>query len=99
VLGAGLFARQPPAAAAAPLKTASAPAAGRIPKPHKRLAALRELFAERKELTRAEVATLLGCAPNSATSYLRRLEGEGLIERIHTSAALRTSYFALRQPQ
>ena len=82
----------PAEAAAAP----GAPAPGRFPKPHKRMAVLRALFAEHAELTRAEVAELLGCAPNSATSYLKRLEAEGLIERVRTSASLRTSYFALK---
>ncbi|HOX07441.1 MAG TPA: sigma 54-interacting transcriptional regulator [Planctomycetota bacterium] len=105
VLGAGLFVRQPQAPSATPMAQAAEPvpemgavraASGQVPRLHKRLTALRDLFAKRKELTRAEVVEFLGCAPNSATGYLRRLEKDGLIERIHTSAALRTSYFALR---
>jgi DNA-binding NtrC family response regulator len=97
VLGAGLFAQHSPAPAGKIAAGTPSPiVAAQVPRPHKRLSALRELFAERRELTRAEVVAFLGCAPNSATSYLRTLEREGLIERVHTSAALRTSYFALR---
>jgi DeoR/GlpR family transcriptional regulator of sugar metabolism len=62
-----------------------------------RLDELRDLFAEHRKLTRAEVVKLLDCSPNTATAYLKTLEQEKLIRRVHTSAALRTSYFVLRE--
>ncbi len=47
---------------------------------HDKLGLLRRLFQERRELNRAAAVRLLGCAPNTATRYLRILEQEGLIE-------------------
>jgi DNA-binding NtrC family response regulator len=63
------------------------------PRSRDRLAALREVFREQPELTRAEVVEILGCAPNTATKYLKMLIDEGHIERVMTSGSLRTSYF------
>jgi DNA-binding NtrC family response regulator len=115
VLHAGLFLRDgrpekaPPAATAKASmqtdpardkKVDGAMAVGPAARPVRdRMRTLRELFASHGELTRAEAVKLLGCAPNSATRYLRMLEHEGLVERVETSASLRTSYFKLRKRQ
>ncbi len=81
------------AAAPAAAGQRTAPPPGRI---RDRLGALRRLFRENREMTRAEAVAMLGCAPNTATKYLRSLCDEGLIERVMTSRSLRTSYFRLR---
>ena len=99
VLHAGLFARGEAAPAPVPAPSLGEVGAGCLAaangpvRHHDRLGRLRELFREHSRLTRAEVARLLGCAPNSATAYLRALEAEGRIRRVCTSASLRTSYF------
>jgi DNA-binding NtrC family response regulator len=92
VPGTAAAAASPPAAAADP---AAADSGGRR-RVRDPLRTLREHFAREKELTRAEAVKLLGCAPNSATRYLKLLEEQGHIERVHTSKSLRTSYFVLK---
>lgn len=57
---------------------------------------LKEIFRKRKKLTRIEVQRLVGCSPVTAGSDLRALEAEGFVERVVTSANLRTSYYRLR---
>jgi len=54
---------------------------------------LLRLFDEYRRLTRAQVVALLGCAPATATRDLGVLVAEGEIQRVMTSAHLRTSYF------
>jgi DNA-binding NtrC family response regulator len=87
--------QRPAAPAAAPPLPPPAPVEPR--RSRHRLDELRDLFAEHRKLTRAEVVKLLDCSPNTATAYLKTLEQEKLIRRVHTSAALRTSYFVLRE--
>jgi len=54
---------------------------------------LRCLFEQHPRLTRAQVAALLPCSLNTATRDLAALVEEGFVERVNTSAHLRTSYF------
>ena len=59
----------------------------------RRLAILRELFAEHNLLTRNEISKALEISPNTATSDLKILCREGIIERIQPSASPRSVYF------
>lgn len=54
---------------------------------------LLRLFDQHRRLTRAQVSALLGCAANTATRDLAALTRAGKIQRVQTSAHLRTSYF------
>jgi hypothetical protein len=47
----------------------------------------------------SKAVRLLGCASSTATRYLRMIETEGFVERIHTSSVLRTSCFAKKVPR
>jgi DNA-binding NtrC family response regulator len=62
----------------------------------RRLAILRELFAQHRLMTRSEVAQTLEISPNTATRDLQALAREGLIERVSPSASPRSVYFRLR---
>ncbi|MFH1021817.1 MAG: sigma 54-interacting transcriptional regulator [Planctomycetota bacterium] len=100
LLHAGLFSRPRPSETedAAPPAAAPSVPAGKPGRTRDRLTRLRELFQGHSRLTRAEVVDLLDCSPNTATSYLKTLEAEGVIRRVCTSASLRTSYFVPSAP-
>jgi DNA-binding NtrC family response regulator len=73
--------------------TASSLRKGRSPM--RRLETLRALFKEHGTLTRSEIIGALEVSPNIATSDLKTLAAEGLIQRIQPSKSPRSTYFKL----
>jgi len=51
------------------------------------------LMAREPRFFKGQVANAAGCAPNFAASFLQRLEGEQLIERLPTEDGQRRHYF------
>lgn len=62
----------------------------------RRLDRMRDHFRRHGKLTRAEIVRLLGVSGPTATSDLKALLAEGLIERVMPSASRRSHYFRLR---
>lgn len=51
------------------------------------------LMVQEPRFFKQQVANASGCAPNFAAAFLKRLEGERLIERISTEEGQRRHYF------
>jgi transcriptional regulator with PAS, ATPase and Fis domain len=105
VLGAELFRGQvesaSPARAAEAEGSATKPAAEGPRRPvirgaRGRLAALRRLFDEHRELSRGDAAHLLGCAGGTAAKLLAILEAEGAVTRVEPTPVPRTHFFRLK---
>ena len=62
----------------------------------RRLARLREIFAEHRRLTRIEVAEIMGVSAYTATRDLQILGREKSIEKVMPNRSPRTHYFQLR---
>lgn len=60
-----------------------------------RLKMLIQLFKEKKHLTRAMVARSLGCALNTAANDLKKLNEQGIIKRMLSTASSRSSYYQI----
>ena len=95
----------PPPAAATPAEPAPLPvtrdADGPMPFRHgksraRRLELLRRLFFQHQILTRSEIVKTFRVSPNTATSDLKTLCEEGLIERVKPSKSPRSVYFRLK---
>ncbi|MFH1023158.1 MAG: sigma 54-interacting transcriptional regulator [Planctomycetota bacterium] len=65
--------------------------------PLRRAEKIRQLFTRHGKLTRAEIIRLMAISGNTASSDLKRLCDEGIIEKIMPTASPRTHYFALRK--
>ncbi len=105
ILGAGLFLARAEGSAPKGREETAGPAATEAPRrpglrgARGRLAALRRLFEEHRELSRGDAAGLLGCAGGTAAKLLAALQAEGLITRIEPTPVARTHYFRLRSSQ
>ena len=58
---------------------------------------LRILFSQHRLLTRAEVVATLGISPNTASTDLKALAAQGVIERVQPTASPRSTYFVSRE--
>lgn len=61
--------------------------------PDTRLRMLSELMRGRRRMTRVEAAQLLDVCPMTATAYLKRLCGDGVVRKVMPTHAPRTHYF------
>ncbi|MFC1462352.1 sigma 54-interacting transcriptional regulator [Verrucomicrobiota bacterium] len=65
----------------------------------RRLELLRSLFLQHQILTRSEIVKTFRVSPNTATSDLKALCEEGMIERVKPSKSPRSVYFRLRSDE